>query len=66
LRLVARWAIDELGAGRVQLITAPDNVGSRRVAEKVGFRREGLLRSFVLIKGTRRDAVMYSLLPDDL
>jgi RimJ/RimL family protein N-acetyltransferase len=66
LRLVTRWAIEELGAGRVQLITAPDNVGSRRVAEKVGFRREGLLRSFVLIKGTRRDAVMYSLLPDDL
>jgi RimJ/RimL family protein N-acetyltransferase len=65
LRLVTRWAFEELGAGRVQLITAPDNVGSRRVAEKVGFRREGLLRSLVLIKGTRRDAVMYSLLPDD-
>ena len=66
LRLVAHWAIDELGADRVQLITDPVNVGSQRVAEKVGFQREGTLRSFVLIKGTRRDAVMYSLLPEDL
>jgi RimJ/RimL family protein N-acetyltransferase len=66
LRLVARWAIEELGAGRVQLITDPANVGSQRVAEKVGFQKEGTLRSLVLIKGTRRDAVMYSLLPEDL
>jgi RimJ/RimL family protein N-acetyltransferase len=66
LRLVARWAIEELGAGRVQLITDPANVGSKRVAEKVGFQKEGTLRSLVLIKGTRRDAVMYSLLPEDL
>src|SRR5262245_44771194 len=66
LRLVSRWAIEELGAGHVQLITDPANVGSQRVAEKVGFRREGTLRSFVFIKGIRRDAVMYSLLPEDL
>ena len=66
LRLVARWAIDQLGAGRIQLVTDPANVGSQRVAVKAGFQREGTLRSFVLIKGTRRDAVMYSLLPEDL
>ena len=66
LRLLSHWAIEELGADRIQLITDPANVGSQRVAEKVGFQREGTLRSFVLIKGTRRDAVMYSLLPEDV
>ena len=66
LGLLASWAIEELGAARVQLITEPANVASQRVAEKAGFKREGVLRSLVEIKGTRRDCVMYSLLPDDL
>jgi RimJ/RimL family protein N-acetyltransferase len=66
LRLIAAWAVEELGAERLQLYTDPANVASQRVAEKAGFRREGTLRSWVEIKGTRRDAVMYSLLPEDL
>lgn len=65
LRLITRWAIEELGAARVQLFTDPANVASQRVAEKAGFQREGTLRSHVVIKGTRRDAVMFSLLSDD-
>ena len=32
--LVARFAFDELGAARVQLVTEPDNLASQRVAEK--------------------------------
>jgi RimJ/RimL family protein N-acetyltransferase len=66
LRLLARWAIEELGAERVQLLAEPENVASQRVAEKAGFRREGLLRSYFLLKGRRRDAIMFGLLPGDL
>ena len=63
--LLARFAFDQLGAARVQLLTEPDNVASQRVAEKAGFTREGTLRSFLDFKGRRRDAVMFSLLPSD-
>lgn len=63
---MARFAFAELDAARVQLTTAPDNVGSQRVAEKAGFTREGTLRSSMEFKGRRRDAVMFSLLPDEL
>jgi len=66
LRILTRWAIEELGAKRVQLFTDPANRASQRVAEKAGYTQEGTLRSLVEIKGTRRDAVMYSFLPDDL
>ena len=66
LRLVASWAFEELGAGRLQLVTEPANRASQRVAEKAGFTREGTLRSLLEFKGRRRDAVMYSLLPEDL
>ena len=45
LRAVSRWGLEQLGLGRVELITDPDNAASQRVAEKVGFRREGVLRS---------------------
>jgi RimJ/RimL family protein N-acetyltransferase len=67
LHTLCRHALDELGLERLELITDPDNVGSRRVAEKVGFRQEGVLRSHLLHPdGRRRDSVMFSLLPGEL
>jgi RimJ/RimL family protein N-acetyltransferase len=67
LRMVSRYAIEELQFGRLELITDPDNHASQRVAEKVGFRREGVLRSHLLHPdGRRRDSVMFSLLPGEL
>ena len=67
LRTLAAWALDDLRVERLELITDPDNVASQRVAEKVGFRREGILRSHLLHRdGRRRDSVMYSLLPGEL
>ena len=50
---------------RVELWIEPENAGSLGVAEAAGFRREGLLRSFMPIGDVRRDMLMYSLLPVD-
>ena len=67
VRLVARWAFDALGVQRIELTTAPENVASQRVAERVGFTREGVLRGLVATKNDgRRDNVLFSLLPADL
>jgi RimJ/RimL family protein N-acetyltransferase len=66
LALVSRWALLEREVGRFQLRAEPGNVASQRVAEKAGFVREGVMRAALEIKGTRRDAIMYSLLPEDL
>lgn len=66
LRLLAGWALDELHLARLQLGTIPGNVASERVAEKVGFRREGLLRSYLDQRGERRDVYLWSLLPGEL
>lgn len=67
LRLLSRHALEELELQRVDLVTDPDNVASQRVAEKVGFRREGVLRAHLRHPGGRiRDSVMFSLLPGEL
>jgi RimJ/RimL family protein N-acetyltransferase len=67
LRLLCRHSLDELGLERLELITDPENHASQRVAQKVGFQREGVLRSHLPHPdGRRRDSVMFSLLPGEL
>jgi RimJ/RimL family protein N-acetyltransferase len=65
VRLVAEWALREWGAARLQLTTSVDNAASQVVAERAGFRREGVLRSWAQTRGRRVDLVMYSRLPGD-
>jgi RimJ/RimL family protein N-acetyltransferase len=66
LRLVSRWALTHLDLARLGLFTEAWNSPSQRVAERVGFRREGLLRSWGEIDDRRVDYVSFSLLPTDL
>jgi len=67
LRELCRYAFDDLGLERLELMTDPDNAGSQRVADKVGFSREGVLRSHLVHHdGQRRDSVLFSLLPGEL
>jgi RimJ/RimL family protein N-acetyltransferase len=66
VRLVARWAFDELGIQRIELRAHPENAASHRVAERAGFTREGIERaSRVRPDGTRFDSIVYSLLKSD-
>jgi len=67
VRLLAGWALAK-GAARVQLRADVENTASRRVAEKVGFRLEGVLRSAYWSPRLERrlDWAMYSLLPGEL
>jgi RimJ/RimL family protein N-acetyltransferase len=65
LRLTSRWAIDELGAQRIGLLVYVGNDASARVAEKAGYRREGVLRRYADQRGELRDAIVHSLLPAD-
>jgi RimJ/RimL family protein N-acetyltransferase len=66
LRLVAAWGLRELGLARIELLADVGNVASQRVAEKAGFQREGVLRSYRELKGSRPDYVVFSLLREDL
>jgi len=62
VRLVLPWAFQALGLARIEITTHPENMASLRVADKCGFRREGVLRSYREQHGKRVDLVMCSLL----
>jgi RimJ/RimL family protein N-acetyltransferase len=64
--LLARWAVTDARLARVEALVEPNNIASQRVLEKVGFRREGHLRSYLVFDRRRADALIYSLLPSDL
>jgi RimJ/RimL family protein N-acetyltransferase len=66
LVLLSRWALATLPLIRLQLFTDLDNPASMRVAERAGFAPEGTLRNWYDLRGERRDAIMFSLLPGDL
>jgi ribosomal-protein-serine acetyltransferase len=64
--LLARWGFQELGLNRIEIVVATDNKRSQRVAAKTGARREGILRNRILLHDRPHDAVMFSLVPQDL
>ncbi len=65
LRLLTRWAFDELEAQRLYLIIDVENPASARVAERCGYRLEGVMRSIHVKQGQRADAGLWSRLPSD-
>jgi RimJ/RimL family protein N-acetyltransferase len=68
VRLIVRWAFDQLQMLRIELKADSDNLESQRVAQRCGFRREGRLRSHMVIlhSGERRDSLIFGLLSGEL
>lgn len=65
VRLLVGYAFGQLGLERLELFTLPDNVASERVAERAGFQREGVLRSYRRGPRGRVDVTAFSLLAAD-
>ena len=65
-RLVARFAFEELKLQRIEIVAAVGNLASQRVAEKAGAIREGVMRKRLVSHNEATDAVMYSLVAEDL
>jgi RimJ/RimL family protein N-acetyltransferase len=66
VRLISRWAIETLDPWRLEIFVEAGNTASERVAEKAGYRREGILRAYGDGLEGPIDLVMFSLLPADL
>jgi RimJ/RimL family protein N-acetyltransferase len=64
--LISRWGVDELGLARIEAVIDVENEASLKVAERAGYKREGVRRSTFFKDGQRADMAVYSLLPADL
>ncbi|MFB9309844.1 RimJ/RimL family protein N-acetyltransferase [Agromyces hippuratus] len=60
LRALSEWAWTLPSIERLELFVEPWNTGSWKAAEAAGFQREGLLRSWRVIRSERRDLLVYS------
>jgi RimJ/RimL family protein N-acetyltransferase/8-oxo-dGTP pyrophosphatase MutT (NUDIX family) len=65
VRLLIRYAFEELGLHRVVAHAEPDNRASLRIAARVGLRREGIVRAAEESGGERRDHVQLARLATD-
>jgi RimJ/RimL family protein N-acetyltransferase len=59
VRLLAGWGLHRLGLARIEILTHPENHRSVAVAERAGFRREGLLRGYRENGGERQRLIIW-------
>lgn len=60
-----RFGFNTLKLERISATCHPNNLGSIRVLEKSRFRFEGRLHSHRLVRGIRRDSLLYSILREE-
>lgn len=65
VRLLTDHALSVWELNRVEIRAAEENRRSRAIPERLGFRRDGILREAELVDGRYLDSVVYSMLAAD-
>ena len=63
-RQLLSYAFEQLGLNRIYLYTERENLRAQRLFERVGFRREGLLRQDLFSRGRYVDRYAYAITRD--
>lgn len=64
--LVVDHCFGPVGLHRLEATVRPENVASRRVLTKLGFREEGLFQRYLDVDGAWRDHLVYALTAEEL
>lgn len=62
---IVKFGFSTLDVNRIEAEVMQGNAASERVLEKAGFKKEGILRQWMLWNGKHYDMTMYSLLKSD-
>ncbi len=65
LAAVIAYGLERMGLNRIEALIAPQNTPSRKLLERYGFTREGLLRQHYFVDGILEDSELYALLKKD-
>ena len=66
LKLLIPSLFIDLRLNRIEAATLEENIASKNLLKKIGFKKEGVLRKYLKINGTWRDHILYGLLENDL
>ncbi|MCM3718161.1 GNAT family N-acetyltransferase [Fictibacillus phosphorivorans] len=64
LKLIVRFAFNQIKLHRIEAQVMPRNIGSVRILEKNGFHKEGIAKKNVMINGKWEDHQMLAILND--
>jgi RimJ/RimL family protein N-acetyltransferase len=64
-RLLVEYLLATTLANRLQAITNVDNIAEQKALERIGFRRDGIMRGLAFDGGRWHDAVLYARLRTD-
>jgi RimJ/RimL family protein N-acetyltransferase len=65
VRLMTGYLFDRKKHNRIRLVIHPDNMGSKRVAEKCGYTYEGIARGAWFHRGRSQDVAIYAIVRED-
>ena len=65
IKAIIPYIYEQLKIHRIQAFTLEDNIASRKLIEKVNFKKEGVLREAMKINNEWKDHLIYSLLIND-
>jgi ribosomal-protein-alanine N-acetyltransferase len=65
LNALREYAFKALDLSRLEAACLPDNIGSRRLLERCGFKYEGVAQAYLQIDGRWRNHVLYAALRSD-
>jgi len=66
VNLLVDYLFETNRVNRIRLVIHPDNLGSRKLAEKCGFKHEGTARGAWYNKGKHQDVEIYAILHEDV
>ena len=66
LKLLIPSLFIDLRLNRIEAATLEENIASKNLLKRIGFKKEGVLRKYLKINGTWRDHILYGLLENDL
>ena len=65
LKLLIPSLFVDLRLNRIEAATLEENIASKNLLKKIGFKKEGVLRKYLKINGNWRDHILYGLLEND-
>lgn len=63
---ILTYGFNELGLNRIEARINADNTASLRLFQKIGYRREGVLREAIYKNGRYKDVIVMSILKEEL